>query len=73
MTDSQSALALVKTAMTTLRSKHIDVIHHFARERVARKEIAFVYVGTAANIADGLTKSVPPQKLAFCRAGFGLV
>ena len=73
MTDSQSALALVKTVMMTARSKHIDVIHFFARERVRDGEIAFSFVGTAANVADGLTKAVPPQKAVFCRTGCGLL
>ena len=72
-TDSQSALALVNNPMMTQRSKHIDVIHHFARERVARGEIAFAFVGTAANVADCLTKAVPANKLVFCRTGMGLV
>ena len=73
LSDSQSALALVKNAMTTQRAKHIDVIHHFARERVARGELRFAYVGTAENIADCLTKPVPLSKLLFCRTGLGLV
>ena len=59
--------------MTTQRSKHIDVIHHFARERVARGDIAFTFVGTADNLADALTKAVPLHKLVFCRSGLGLI
>ena len=49
------------------------MIHHFARERVARGEIAFAFVGTADNVADCLTKAVLTNKLVFCRTGMGLV
>lgn len=70
--DSESALALLKNPMTTQRSKHIDVVHHFSRERVLSGEIAFSYVGTDKNVADCLTKTVPENKLVFCRDNFGL-
>jgi hypothetical protein len=42
--DNQSAIKLVKNPITTDRAKHIDVIHHFARERVIRKEVEFEYM-----------------------------
>jgi len=71
--DSESALALIKNPMTTQRSKHIDVVHHFARERALRGELTFTYIRTDENLADCLTKAVPDNKLAFCRTGLGLL
>ena len=35
MADNQSAIKLLKNPIVSMRSKHIDVIYHFAREKVA--------------------------------------
>ena len=71
--DNQGAIKLLKNPITSLRSKHIDVMYHFARERVMRKEVEFKYVKTELMIADNLTKSVAESKHAFCCAGMGLL
>jgi hypothetical protein len=71
--DNQSAIKLLKNPISSVRSKHIDVIYHFARERVARKEVAFTYIKTDDMIADMLTKPVPETKHRFCRTGMGIM
>ena len=70
--DTHGAVKLLKNPITPLRSKHIDVIYHFAREKVARKEVAFEYVKTEHMLADYLTKLVPEGKHAFCCSGMGV-
>ena len=70
--DNQGALQLLKNPITSMRSKHIDVLYHFARERVERKEVVFEYVKTELNIADVLTKALPKGKHAFCSDGMGV-
>ena len=70
--DNQAALSLIKNPILSQRSKHIDVIYHFTRERVARKEVQFAYCPTAIMIADCLTKAVPEQKLTTCMHGMGM-
>jgi hypothetical protein len=71
--DNQSAIKLLKNPITSLRSKHIDVIYHFARERVARGEIEYQYISTTHMIADALTKAVAPTKLILCRDNMGVL
>jgi hypothetical protein len=70
--DSESVRALLRNPMVTQRSKHIDIIHHFCRERVLLRQLQYDYVNTTMNWADCLTKSVPRPKLLQCAAGMGL-
>ena len=55
-----------------MRSKHIDVVYHFAREHLARREMEFSYVNTNEMLADMFTKPVPGKKLQVCSDGIGV-
>jgi hypothetical protein len=44
----------VKNPVVSWRSKHIDVLHFFVRERSDRGEIVFEYCGTERMVADSL-------------------
>ena len=70
--DNQAALALLKNPLIGLKTKHIDVAHHFVRERVAREEISFHYVATAENAADVLTKPLTIKLHKECMKGLGI-
>ena len=70
--DNQAALKLLKHPIASVRSKHIDVIYHFARERVARNEVVFEGISTDIMVADIMTKALPEHKFAFCRKAMGM-
>ena len=71
-TDNQGALSLLKNPVGMRRAKHIDVVYHFARDRVMRREVAFVYMPTARMAADFMTKAVPAAKHRFCCDALGV-
>lgn len=54
--DNVGALYLGSNPATTPNSKHIDIRHHFIRERVEREEFRIVHVPTQLQHADFLTK-----------------
>ncbi len=70
--DNQSTLKLLRNPIATQRSKHIDVAYKFARERVARGELAFKYVNSSDMLADCLTKALAKQSHMKCCEGMGL-
>jgi hypothetical protein len=54
--DNQGCIALAENPVMHKRTKHIDVKHHFIRERVESGEIEVQYVPTRDQLADMLTK-----------------
>ena len=57
--DNNSALKLTRNPEFHSRSKHIDVKHHFIREKVDDGVIDTLRVETADNLADIFTKGLP--------------
>jgi len=64
--DSQSAIHLAKNPVYHVRTKHIDVRHHFVREIISEGRILLQKIGTAENPADMLTKVVTAIKFNHC-------
>lgn len=64
--DNNSALKLTRNPEFHSRSKHIDVKHHFIREKVDDGVINTLRVETADNLADIFTKGLPkPTHMGF--------
>jgi hypothetical protein len=60
--DNQGCIALSRNPVNHTRTKHIDVRHHFVREKVQDGQVSLVYLPTADMTADLLTKGLhPPQ------------
>jgi hypothetical protein len=57
--DNNSALKLTRNPEFHSRSKHIDVKHHFIREKVEEGVINTHRVDTTDNLADVFTKALP--------------
>ena len=60
--DNQSSIALAKNPIHHARTKHIDIQHHFIREKVESGEVDLEYMPTEDMVADVLTKPLPRPK-----------
>nr|GEY09059.1 retrovirus-related Pol polyprotein from transposon TNT 1-94 [Tanacetum cinerariifolium] len=71
--DNRSAIALCCNNVQHSRSKHIDIRHHFIREKVERGMVELYFVSTDYQLKDIFTKALPRQRFEFVlsRLGFG--
>jgi hypothetical protein len=56
--DNTGAIFLVKNSQVGMRTKHIDVRHHFLRELWKHGEVSPLYIKSEDNVADVMTKNV---------------
>ena len=61
--DNQGSLDMIKSPISNDRSKHIDIKHHFIREKYQEGTINVSYVPTDENVADLFTKPATKPKL----------
>ena len=70
--DNQGAIGLSKNPEDHRRTKHIDIRHHYIREKQEDGTITIHFLPTAEMIADGLTKPLPPVKFKRFLSQLGL-
>jgi predicted RNA methylase len=70
--DSQRCIALAHNPKYHARTKHIDIQHHFVREKVDGGEQSLEYAPTSVMVADCLTKALAREKFVQHRASMGI-
>jgi hypothetical protein len=73
MSDNQGSIALAKNPKHHSRTKHIDVQHHFIREKVETELIELKYCPTQDMVADVLTKALAKDRHHILRRSMGIV
>lgn len=71
--DNKAALTLCNERKEGQRVKHIDIIHHFAREHVASGILQFMYCRSADNVSDCLTKALTRPGFEANLRGLGML
>ena len=54
---------------STISKKHLSIAYHFVRENIAAETIIVFYESGDCNLADLLTKSLPPDKRKLLMSG----
>ena len=71
--DNKNCIRLAENPEHITKAKHIEIKHHFIRERVERGEIEMRYLETSQMIADMLTKSLQGEQFFKLRTAAGMV
>lgn len=70
--DNMACIAIAGNMEGTGRAKHIDIAHHFVRERVAMGDVSLHHVPSADMVADGFTKPLPADGYKIFRNRLGV-
>nr|GEW28480.1 retrovirus-related Pol polyprotein from transposon TNT 1-94 [Tanacetum cinerariifolium] len=70
--DDHSAIALCCNNIHHSRSKHIDIRHHFIREKVENGVVELYFVTTDYQLADIFTKALPKERFEFLIPRLGM-
>jgi histone deacetylase 1/2 len=66
--DNNAAIAITRNEGQHVKSKHIDIKYHVTRQEVFSRRIEVRRVTTEENLADILTKALPPQRFSQLRS-----
>jgi hypothetical protein len=73
LSDSQSALSMVKTSTSSKKTKHIEMIHHWVRDQVTEGKLHFDFISGTNNTSDIFTKTMPLPRFNFLREKLGMM
>ncbi|KAK6153546.1 hypothetical protein DH2020_013185 [Rehmannia glutinosa] len=73
MCDNTSAIAITQNLVLHSRTKHIDVIYHFIRDHVEKKDIVLEYISTDKQLADIFTKPSCESRFEELKHELGLI
>ena len=71
--DNQSSIKLAHNSIYHARTKHIEIQHHFVREKIQSKEIDLSYCNTTDNVVDIFTKPLGKMNFEECRKQLSMV
>ena len=71
--DSHRAVKLAHNPFYHAKSKHIELRHHFVREKIESKEIELIYCNTSDNVVDIFTKPVGKIHFEVLRQKLGVL
>ncbi|GJZ92367.1 hypothetical protein Tco_0664432 [Tanacetum coccineum] len=71
--DDTCAINLTSSPIDYLRTKHIEIIHHFLKDNVAKKHITTDKIPLRENVANILTKALEKDQFSYLRLGLGLM
>jgi hypothetical protein len=70
--DNQSTIQLTKNPVFHARTKHIEIYHHYVREKTQKGNIMLKYCRTEDQVADIFTKALSTVKFVKFRSMIGL-
>nr|GEU49720.1 retrovirus-related Pol polyprotein from transposon TNT 1-94 [Tanacetum cinerariifolium] len=70
--DNKSDIALCYNNIQHSRSKHIDIRHHFVREKVENSVVELYFVMTDYQLVDIFTKALPRERFEFLLSRLGM-
>nr|GFA53830.1 retrovirus-related Pol polyprotein from transposon TNT 1-94 [Tanacetum cinerariifolium]GFB05312.1 retrovirus-related Pol polyprotein from transposon TNT 1-94 [Tanacetum cinerariifolium] len=70
--DSKAAIAISCNPVQHSRTKHIDVIYHFIKEKVEKGIVELFFIGTEYRLADLFTKALPEERFKYLVKRLGM-
>jgi len=65
--DNSGALEMARLPKMRPRTRHVNQVYHHFRDHVRRREVSIWPVETAQQLADILTKPLPPGQFVYLR------